>query len=101
MQLSFVGRDDHNEDNVMEVTVPGKNDIKEYGRQMVGRHVEDEGCWFKANMVEFGVLWEQDMALLGMIKGQLYSEPHFTCDLQIMSLFFIPFLGWNNFNFYN
>ena len=32
MQLSFVGRDDHNEDNVMEVTVPGKNDIKEYGR---------------------------------------------------------------------
>ena len=37
MQLSFVGQDDHNEDNVMEVTVPGKTIL----RNMAGKWQED------------------------------------------------------------
>ena len=103
MQLSFVVRRDRNEDGMVEVVIRGKNEIseiKEDGRRMVGRRMEDGRCWFWASMMDFGGLWEQDMTLLGMIERQLYSKPHFTHALQIMSLF-ISFFSWKDFNFYN
>ena len=101
MQLSFVRWEDHNEDGVVEVVTWDKNNIKEDGKRIVRRHMENRGCWFKVDMLDSRVFWEQDMALLGMIERRLYSKPYFTCALQIMSLFFIHFLGWNSFNFHN
>ena len=101
MQLSFVRWEDHNEDGVVEVVTWDKNNIKEDGKRIVGRHMEDRGCWFKVDMVDSRVFWEQDIALLGMIERRLYSKPYFTCALLGMILGFYFYFFTKFFNYVN